>query len=219
MTSPSPNSFFSRSLGKEKENRVLPCNWWWLLAFGMHFFRMVHNNSGKFQFTLPLLSWPEEGDARPCTSPETHLEDMKRCLLGPWAFVLQALLHLTQGWAEERLIHPPLLMRMALPPTRSWETLVSRCPMGTAELEIPEHNRVTYDQCNQDVAELPSESPCFKLSGVSPSWGCIPTCLQLPHKPQGLLSQAERLSKPPAESRSQRRDWEGQSRSRHPVQV
>lgn len=175
---------------------------------------MAHNDSGKSQFALPLPSWPEEGEMQPCTFPEMHPEDMKCCLLGPRAFVLQALLRL-QGRAEEGLVHPPLLTRMALPPTRPWEILVSRCPMGTAELKIREHNGVTQDQCNRDLAELPPGSPCFKLSGVSPSWACIPTHLQLPRKPQGLLSQPKGLSKLPADSRSRWRNWEGESR--HPA--
>ena len=85
---------------------------------------------------------------RPRTFPETQPEDMKRCLLVPRALVLQALLHLTQGRAEETLVHPPLLTGMALPPTMYREILISRCPMGTAELEIPGHNGMTQDQCN-----------------------------------------------------------------------
>lgn len=182
VTSPSPSVFLSCSLGKEKEIGALFCNWWWLLAFGMHFFQMVHNDSGKSQLTLPLLSWPEEGATRPCTFPEMHPDDMKRCLLGHRAFVLQAPLHLPQGRAEESLVHLPLLRDMALPPTRSRENLVSRCPMGTAELEIPGHNGVTQDRCNWDLAELPPGGPCFRLDGVSRSWARVPTPLQLPHK-------------------------------------
>lgn len=152
MTSSSPNAFLSCSLGKEKETRAFFCNCWWLLAFGMHFFQMVHNASGKSLLTLPLLPWLQEGEMWPCTFPEMPQEDMTRCLLGPQAFVPQTPLHLTQGRAEERLVHRTLLTGMRLLPTRS----CLQVSHGTTELEIPGHNgtkipghnRMTQDSCD-----------------------------------------------------------------------
>lgn len=74
---------------------------------------------------------------------------MKHCLLGPGAFVLQALLHLTQGRAEERLVHPTLLMGMNMPPTRSWKNPCFQVSHGTTELEIPGHNGVKIPRHNR----------------------------------------------------------------------
>lgn len=84
---------------------------------------------------------------------------MKRGFPGTRAFILQALLHLTQGKAEERLVYPLLLTGKALP----------HFQVPHAELEIPGHNEVTQDQCNADLAEMPWEDPVSSLVVCHPA--------------------------------------------------
>lgn len=140
---------------------------------------------------------------------------MKRCLLGHRAFVLQAPLHLPQGRAEERLVHLPLPRGMALPPTRSREILVSRCPWGLRSwksLDTMERHRSGATGIWQSC---PQEDPVSGLTVCHPAEPVsqlLSSCLT--NKPRGPAGQLKGLSKPPADSRSGQRDWEGESR--HP---
>lgn len=65
----------------------------------------THKDKRKSQFTSPLLSQPKKGEMHFCRGAHRV----------PHWFVLQVLLPLPQSRTEQRLIHPPLLVGMALP--------------------------------------------------------------------------------------------------------